>query len=240
MHPKIDILAFAAHPDDVEISAAGIMIKHKEAGLKTAVIDLTAGELGSRGSAELRKTESEQASLIMQLDARENLGFRDGFLEVNENALMSVVRIIRKYRPDIMLINAETDRHPDHGIAHTLVKRAAFLSGLVKIETHSDGVAQAAWRPKAIYAYIQDQFIHPDVLVDVSEQWEKRMACLMAYSSQFYNPASTEPLTPISTPEFMKNIEGRSVQLARHIQCRHAEGLNTVRPIGTHLLTDLI
>lgn len=239
MHPKIDILAFAAHPDDVEISASGIMIKHKEAGLKIGIIDLTAGELGTRGNAEIRKKESELATELMHLDIRENLGFADGFLEINQSSLLKVVKVIRKYRPTTMLINAEVDRHPDHGIAHAMVKRAAFLSGLIKVETEENGVLQAPWRPNAIYAYIQDQFKHPDIVIDVSNQWQKRMDCLFAYKSQFYSNESVEPMTPISTPEFILNIEGRSVQLARQLNCKHAEGLNYIRPIGCNLLTDI-
>jgi LmbE family N-acetylglucosaminyl deacetylase len=137
------------------------------------------------------------------------------------------------------LINSEHDRHPDHGIAHNLVKRAAFLSGLRKLQTSDDGSVQEAWRPSVVYAYIQDYFREPDIILDVSEFWEQRMQCLMAYNSQFHDPNSSEPGTPISTPEFLKNIEGRSVQLARHIQCRHAEGLNVVRPAGVQLLSEL-
>lgn len=239
MHPKINILAFAAHPDDVEISASGIMIKHKKAGKTTGIIDLTAGELGTRGNAEIRKKEAARATEILQLDVRENLGMRDGFLEENEADLLKIVQVIRKYRPDIILLNAEKDRHPDHGIAHKMVKRAAFLSGLIKVITRYKESDQQAWRPAQMYAYIQDYFTEPDLIIDVSEEWEKRMNCLMSFSSQFFDPNSSEPVTPISTPEFMKNIEGRSIQLARYINCRHAEGLTAVRPVACDLLTDL-
>lgn len=237
---KINLLAFAAHPDDVEISAAGIMIKHQVAGLKTGVVDLSRGELGTRGNAEIRRKESERASEIMQLAVRENLGIADGFIEESKENLMKVIRVIRKYRPDIILINAERDRHPDHGKANQLVSRAVFLSGLKKIETGEEGKKQEVWRPGAVYSYIQDYFLEPDLIIDVSQFWQKRMDALMAYSSQFYDPDSGEPVTPISTPEFLKNIEGRAVQLARYIGCSYAEGLKVQRPVGAGLLNQLI
>lgn len=239
MSQPIKLLAFAAHPDDVEISVSGIMIKHKQAGLTTGIIDLTRGELGTRGSAEIRASESAKASGILGLDVRENLGLRDGFFVQDEESLMAVVRAIRKHRPQIVLMNAESDRHPDHGNAHSLVKRACFLSGLVKIKCLDNGREPEPWRPQAMYSYIQDYFLEPDLIVDVSGVWEQRMDSLMCYSSQFYNPNSGEPATPISTEEFLKNIEGRAIQLGRHINCRYAEGLRKVRPIAVHLLTDL-
>ncbi len=239
MKQKINILAFAAHPDDVEISAAGIMLKHQEAGLKTGIIDLTQGELSTRGQLETRKLETQKASEILKLSVRENLNMHDGFLEINNESLISVIKAIRKYQPDILLINSDNDRHPDHGIAHKLVHRAAFLSGLIKIETIHEGEVQEAWRPKNIYAYIQDLFKQPDLIIDVTDFWEKRTEAFECFSSQFYNPNSLEPTTPISTPEFKKNIEGRSVQLARYINCKHAEGLLAVKPLGVNLLSDL-
>jgi N-acetylglucosamine malate deacetylase 1 len=240
MDRKINVLAFAAHPDDIEISISGIMLKHKASGLSTGIIDLTRGELGSRGSAEIRAQESAKASEIMGLDIRENLGLRDGFFEQNEESLMALVKVIRKYQPDIALINAESDRHPDHGRAHHLLKRACFLSGLIKIKTESEGKELEAWRPKAIYSYIQDYYLEPDIIIDVSDFWEQRMESLMAYSSQLYNPGSDVMQTPISSEEFLKNIEGRSYQLGRLINTRHAEGLRTTKPLGVHLLTDLV
>ena len=239
MKHKLDLLAFAAHPDDVEISASGIMLKHVNAGLKTGIIDLTQGELSTRGNLESRSRETAAASKLLQLTARENLMLSDGFFEINQEALIAVIKMIRKYQPDIMLINAENDRHPDHGMAHKLVKRAAFLSGLIKIETEIEGENQKPWRPRNIYAYIQDLFVEPNLIIDVSDYWIQRMEVLDCFSSQFYNPNSKEPQTPISTPEFRMNIEGRSVQLARYINCHHAEGLLYVRPLGVELLSDL-
>lgn len=239
MSQPIKLLAFAAHPDDVEISVSGIMLRHKQAGLTTGIIDLTRGELGTRGNAELRAEESAKASGILGLDVRENLGLRDGFFVQDEESLMAVVRVIRKYKPQIVLMNAESDRHPDHGNGHNLVKRACFLSGLVKIKCSDNGGELEPWRPYAMYSYIQDYFLEPDMVVDVTQVWEQRMKSLMSYSSQFYNPSSGEPVTPISTEEFLKNIEGRAIQLGRYINCKYAEGLRKVRPIGVNLLTDL-
>jgi len=236
---KLDILAFAAHPDDVEISAAGILLKHKAMGHSMGIVDLTQGELGSRGNVATRQAESQKASDLLGLTARENLNLKDGFLTESEEALMQIIQCIRKYQPDTLLINAETDRHPDHGIAHKMVKRAAFLSGLAKIKTFEQGQEQSAHRPKQIFAYIQDIYHEPDLIIDVSDFWEKRMEVLMCYASQFYNPNSSEPLTPIATPEFLKAIEGRGAQLARFINVQYAEGLKTVRPIGINDLMSL-
>jgi bacillithiol biosynthesis deacetylase BshB1 len=233
---KINLLAFAAHPDDVEISASGIMVKHKQLGLSTGIIDLTRGELGTRGSADIRDAESSKASSILNLDARENLGFKDGFFENDEAHLLKVIEAIRKYQPDIVLINSEFDRHPDHGRAHQLLKRACFLSGLPKIETGD----LPAWRPKTVYAYIQDYYIEPNLVIDVSDVWDIRMNALKAYSSQFFDPQSNEPNTPISNPEFLKFIEGRGHQFGRFINCSYAEGLRTVRPTGVNNLADLL
>ena len=237
---KINLLAFAAHPDDVEISAAGILLKHKAMGYTLGIIDLTQGELGSRGDVETRQKESQKASELLGLSVRENLQLKDGFLSQSEEALMQIITCIRRYQPDILLINSEEDRHPDHGIAHQMLKRAAFLSGLTKIMTYDNGQIQKAHRPKQVYAYIQDLYHEPELIVDVSEYWEQRMAVLMCYSSQFYNPESTEPLTPIATPEFMKAIEGRGAQLARFIHAQYAEGLNTIRPTGVSDLMSLL
>ena len=237
---KLDILAFAAHPDDVEISAAGILLKQKALGYSIGIIDLTQGELGSRGDVATRQFESAKASELLGLSIRENLNLPDGFLSETEDALIQIIQCIRKYQPETLLINTESDRHPDHGIAHKMVKRAAFLSGLTKIKTFDQGQEQLAHRPKNIFAYIQDIYHEPDLIIDVSAFWSKRMEVLMCYDSQFYNPNSTEPLTPIATPEFLKAIEGRGAQLARFINVQYAEGLKTVRPIGVSDLMTLL
>ena len=238
---KINILAFAAHPDDVEISISGTMLKHKANGLSTGIIDLTKGELGTRGSAEIRKNEAAKATQILELDIRENLGFADGFFQYTEDNLKAIAKCIRKYQPDIVLCNAISDRHPDHGKGHKIVADACFLSGLLKIELQDEnGLNLAPWRPKAVYAYIQDNFIEPDFVIDVTAHWDKRMEALLSYESQFYKANSTEPKTPISSQEFLKHIEGRCLQLGRYIGVKYAEGFNVVRPVGVNLLTDLV
>lgn len=240
MSIKINVMAYAAHPDDVEISISGTMLKHKKQGLTTGIIDLTRGELGTRGTAETRAAEAAKSSEILQLDVRENLGLKDGFFEHNEASLMAVVRTLRQYRPDIVLCNAVSDRHPDHGKGHRLVKDACFLSGLVKIKVNdADGNDLPPWRPQAVYAYIQDYYIQPDIVVDVTAEWEARMRSLMCFETQFYSPNSAEPETPISTPAFLQHIEGRAVQFGRFISARYGEGFTVIRPAGVGLLTDL-
>ncbi len=241
MHPKINLLAFAAHPDDVEISASGTLIKHKKSGLTTGIIDLTRGELGTRGSAEIRTEETANSSALLQLDVRENLDLKDGFFEYTEENLKAVARCIRKYRPEIVLCNSVKDRHPDHGKAHKLVADACFLAGLVKIEISDEqGHDLKAWRPKAVYAYIQEVYIEPDFVIDVTDFWDERTKSLLSFKSQFFNPDSKEPETPISTLSFLQLIEGRSIQFGRYIGVKNAEGYNVVRPAGVNLFTDLI
>lgn len=240
MHPKINLLAFAAHPDDVEISASGTMIKHQKNGLTTGIIDLTKGELGTRGNAETRAKESAISSEILKLTIRENLGLADGYFENNSDNLNAVIKTIRKYQPDMVLINAYDDRHPDHAKGHQLVKQACFLSGLPKIELlDENNNSLEAWRPKTIFSYIQDYYLKPDIVIDVTEYWSERMKALMAYQSQFYNPNSNEPETPISSKEFLNHIEGRSTQFGRYIGVTYGEGFNVVRPIGTEFLSNL-
>ncbi|MDP2176590.1 MAG: bacillithiol biosynthesis deacetylase BshB1 [Bacteroidota bacterium] len=240
MPQKINVLAFAAHPDDVEISISGIMIKHRINGLKTGIVDLTKGELGTRGDEFIRAEESKKASQILGLSARQNLGIKDGFITNSEENLISVVKMIRAFQPDIVLMNAESDRHPDHGKAHTLVKEACFLSGLIKLSTKYNEEIQEAWRPKSMYSYIQDYYLEPDILIDVSPLWNQRMEALLAYSSQFYNTESKELETPISSPAFMEHIKGRAIQWGRLINCGYAEGLRKVNHFSVNLLTDIL
>lgn len=240
MYPKIDVLAFAAHPDDVEISISGAMIKHQKNGLKTGIIDLTRGELGTRGNAETRTKESIAANEFLKLSVRENLELKDGFFEINEDSLLKVIVSIRKYQPEIILINAESDRHPDHGRAHDLLKRACFLSGLSKIETIVEGNQLEPWRAKSVFSYIQDHYLEPDFMIDVSDVWEERMKSLLAYKSQFYDPKSTEKETPISGKSFLNIIEGRAQQMGRLIQVEYAEGLRKVNSLKVNLLTDIM
>jgi len=237
---KLDLLAFAAHPDDVELSCAGTLIKHSEAGYKTGVVDLTKGELGTRGNAELRAQEAAVASQIMGLSVRETLNMPDGFFAVDELNKMAVVRMIRKYRPEIILANSIYDRHPDHGRASKIVSDAVFLSGLVKIKTSVDGTDQQAWRPKAVYHYIQDRMMKPDFIVDISEVMEKRSAAIHAFSSQFYNPASNEPETAISSKQFLESLTGRALEMGRTIGTAFGEGFVVERTPGVSDLFKLL
>jgi bacillithiol biosynthesis deacetylase BshB1 len=225
---KLDILAFAAHPDDVELACSGTVIKHIQQGKKVGVIDLTRGELGTRGNVHTRMKEAEVSSQIMKIAVRENLDLPDGFLAENEDSLKKIIVAIRKYQPEIVLCNAKYDRHPDHGLAGQIVSRACFLSGLIKIET-----GQPAWRPKMVYHYIQDRFIQPDLIIDITDQFEERMKTVLAFKSQFFNADSNEPLTPIATKEFLDNLKGRLFQFGRLINTTYGEGFTTERPVGT-------
>lgn len=236
---KLDILAFAAHPDDVELSCSGTILKHMAQGKKTGVIDITSGELGTRGNSELRLKEAEKATQILQLSARENLGFADGFFINDKMHQMEIIKRIRYYKPEIVLCNAIQDRHPDHGRAAKLVSEACFFSGLIKMETEFNGGRQDVWRPKAVYHYIQDRYIKPDFVVDISGFFEKKQEAILAFSSQFYNSESDEPDTPISGPEFMDFIKARASDFGRPIGVKYAEGFTVERYIGVNNLFDL-
>lgn len=237
---KLDILAFAAHPDDVELSASGTVLKHIAAGKKVGIIDLTQGELGSRGTKDTRKEEAEASSEILGLSVRHNLKMADGFFENNEENKRLIIEQIRKYKPDIILANAISDRHPDHGRAAALVSEATFLSGLVKVETKLEGVSQDPHRPAAIYHYIQDYYMKPDLVVDVTDFFDQKMQSILAFKTQFFDPDSSEPETPISGKDFLDFIESRMRQFGRPIGVKYAEGFTTERFIGADLLTDLI
>lgn len=229
---KLDILAFAAHPDDVELSCAGTIIKHINAGYSAGIIDLTRGELGTRGSAVIREQEAAEATKIMGVTVRENLNMKDGFFEMNEENKIAVVKMIRKYRPEIILANAFSDRHPDHGRGSKLVSDACFLSGLIKVITSLDGKEQEAWRPKAVYHYIQDRRIQPDFIVDISSTIDKRVQSIMAFSSQFYNPDSPEPETMISSKLFLEGLTSRAMEFGRIIGVEYGEGFVVERTPG--------
>jgi bacillithiol biosynthesis deacetylase BshB1 len=223
---KLDILAIGAHPDDVELCASGTLLRHINMGYKVGILDLSRGELGTRGNADLRMQEAEKATKILGLAARENLGMADGFFENNPEHQLRIIKIIRKYKPELVLANAVSDRHPDHGRAGKLADDACFYSGLIKIETELDGEAQKAWRPKAVYHYIQDYYIKPDIIVDISEFYDKREESIMAYSSQFHSgKEKDEPDTPISSPEFLEFLRGRSLNFGRLIGAKYGEGL---------------
>jgi N-acetylglucosamine malate deacetylase 1 len=228
---KLDILVFGAHPDDVELSASGTILKHVALGKKVGVIDLTQGQLGSRGSIDLRKEEATKASKILKLTVRENLSMEDGFFENDQNHQLKVVRMIRKYRPEIVLANAVEDRHPDHSKGSKLVSDACFLSGLVALKTNEEEGEQVAWRPKAVYHYIQDRYQKPDFIIDVSSYWEERMKSILAYSSQFYNGKNEGNQTPISSKEFLKFIEARAREFGRQINCEFGEGYTVERTL---------
>ena len=232
---KLDILAIAVHPDDVELCCAGTLIMEKRHGKKTGVVDLTRGELGTRGTAELRDVEAARAAEIMQLDVRENLGMADGFFRNDETHQRQLIRAIRKYRPEIVLANALDDRHPDHGRAGHLIKDACFLSGLRKIETVDvDGLPQEHWRPKYVFHFIQDRYAHPSFVYDVTAAFEDKLSSIKAYSSQFHSTTygSDEPQTYISTPEFLSAIIGRHQMFGKMIGVKYAEGFITEKMTG--------
>ena len=238
---KINILAFGAHPDDVELSAGGTIAKHVKLGFKCGIIDLTQGELGTRGTVETRKNEAELSSKILGLTIRENLGLADGFFEVNKESILAVVKIIRKYQPDIVLANAPNDRHPDHAKASKLLVEACYLSGLSKIKTFENGIEQQEYRPKNLYHYIQDYYLDPSFVVDISEFFNQKMESVSAFSTQFYseNKNLTGPKTPISGKDFYEFIEAKARQLGRNINVEFAEGFISDKTIGVNTLMDL-
>lgn len=240
MDYKVDILAFGAHPDDVELSCAGTLIKHIKLDYTVAIVDLTRGELGTRGNAALRDKEAAEAAKIMGVKYRENLDMRDGFFVNDDEHQLAVARMIRKYKPRVVFCNAVTDRHPDHGKGSKLVSDACFMAGLIKVKTEQDGVEQTAHRPEAVYHYIQDRYMKPGILVDISDVIEQRMQSIKAYASQFYNPDSVEPGTAISSKEFMQMLESRPAEWGRSIGVKYAEGFTVERLIGVKNIFDLL
>ncbi len=237
---KLDILAFGAHPDDVEISCSGTIAKEISLGKTVGIIDLTRGEFGTRGSKEIRDEESKKAAQILGVNIRENLNFRDVFFVNDEKHQLEIIKKIRKYRPEIVLCNAIDDRHIDHGKGSKLVSDACFLSGLAKIETEVDNKKQDFWRPKFVYHYIQWKNIEPDFLVDITGFLDKKIESILAYSSQFYNPNSEEPETPIATKNFLESIHYRSKDFGRIIGTDCAEGFTVERYLAVKSLFDLI
>lgn len=240
---KLDILAFAAHPDDVELTCSGTLMKHKDLGYKIGVVDLTRGQLGTRGTAETREAEAAKASELMGLDIRENLGMDDGFFRNDKEHQLKVIEAIRAYRPDIVLCNAITDRHIDHGKGSSLVSDACFLSGLIKVETFRDGEQQEAWRPRVVYHYIQDRYIKPDILVDITAYQDRKNQVIQAYETQFYQGDTKDdkmPVTPISSKDFFNFLEGRARDFGRSIGVSFAEGFTVERTPGIEDLTTLL
>ncbi len=236
---KLDVLAFAAHPDDIELSAGGTVLKAIKEGRKVGVVDLTFGELGSRGSSVIRANEADAAAKILGLSIRENLGLADGFFEINQASQLDVIKMIRKYQPEIVLANAVSDRHPDHGKGAELVHKSAFLSGLIKIKTELDGKEQSAWRPKRVFHYIQDHYIKPDFVVNITDEFEDKLKSIMAYSSQFFSPEGDGIMTPISGEDFVKFIEGRARHMGREAGYEMGEGFTVSNPLGLESLFDV-
>lgn len=241
MGEHVDILCITAHPDDVEISCAGTVLKHIAAGHRVGLVELTAGELGTRGSAEIRAREAEAARVVLGADFRYGLGLPDGFFRADdESALRKVAVTIRRHTPRVLITNAIRDRHPDHGRAAELVARAAFLSGLRRMVTMHEGREQAAWRPVSVLHCIQDRWIDPHIVVDVSLHWDRKQAALACFKSQFHDPESTEPLSPISVPEFLPTLEGRARDMGRIIGVPFGEGFTSARAPGIDDITQLL
>jgi bacillithiol biosynthesis deacetylase BshB1 len=237
---KLDILAFSAHPDDVEISCGGTIIKQIQLGHTVGIVDLTQGELGTRGNAETRLTEATEASKLLGLSARENLKMKDGFFDISEENKLKIVYAIRKYKPDVVFANSIYDRHPDHARGSKLVSEACFLAGLPKVKTFDGNQSQEAWRPKTIYHYIQDYYIKPDFIVDISDVLEDKIKCIQTYKTQFWYPKSKEPQTPISGIDFFDFIKARSREFGRLIQTEFGEGFTVEKPLKiTDLLKDI-
>ena len=237
---KLDILAFGAHPDDVELGCGATIAKEVANGKKVGIIDLTRGELGTRGTAETRDVEARVAAEILGVQVRENLGFADGFFVNDKSHQLEIIKILRKYKPDVVLCNAIEDRHIDHAKGSNLVSDACFLSGLLKIETQLDGEKQNHWRPKQVYHYMQWKNLEPDIAVDVSGYMDTKMKAVLAYQTQFYDPNSEEPETPISSKNFTDSVKYRARDLGRLIGTEYAEGFTVERYVAVDSLFDLI
>ncbi|WP_395617136.1 bacillithiol biosynthesis deacetylase BshB1 [Aquirufa sp.] len=229
---KLDILVMAAHPDDAELSCAGTILKHIAAGKKVGIVDFTRGELGTRGTPEIRLQESADATKILGLHARENLGIRDGFFRNDEETQLKLIEVIRKYQPDIVLANALEDRHPDHGKGAQLAIDACFLSGLRQIKTGD----LPAWRPAQVYHYIQDRYLEPDFVVDISSQWDQKEAAIRAFKSQFFDPNSSEPASYISSPDFLNFIQARAMEMGHKIGVKYGEGFQSQKTLEKKIL----
>jgi len=239
---KLDLLVISVHPDDAELGCAGTILKHIAAGKKVGIVDLTQGELGTRGTAETRREEAENATKLMGIATRENLKMRDGFFRNDEEHQLKVIRAIRKYKPEIIISNALEDRHPDHGRAGDLVNDAVFLSGLRKIITKDNDIEQEPHRPRLLLQLIQDHYIKPNIVVDISDYWEQKIKVIQAFKTQFFNPEyqKDEPQTYISRPEFLQVIESRAIEFGKNIHVKYAEGFTCRRLLGVNNLFDLL
>jgi bacillithiol biosynthesis deacetylase BshB1 len=240
---KLDILAIGVHPDDVELGCSGTIINEVKKGKKVGILDLTQGELGTRGTIETRYAEAARAAQLMGVQVRANLCMRDGFFIDDETHKMQLIKAIRRYQPEVILANALEDRHPDHGRAGKLIAEASFLAGLLKIQTTDDeGNPQERWRPKYVLHYIQDRLQEPDLVVDISDAFEQRMLAIEAYTTQFYNPDMEDdgPQTYISTPDFRESVVARARMMGKRIGVRYAEGFTTQKSLGIRSLDALI
>ncbi len=229
---KLDILAFGIHPDDVELGCAGTLISEISKNKKAGIIDLSQGELGTRGSKEIRKEEAAAAAKIIGVDVRENLQMADGFFRNDQEHQLNVIAALRKYRPDVIFCNAPEDRHPDHGRSSQLVADAAFLAGLVKISTKDESEEQAPWRPSYVFHYIQDRYLKPDFVIDISSSFDKKIESVKAYKTQFYNPESNESETYISSPDFLDSVVYRAKMFGKMIGVKYGEGFISKKTIG--------
>ncbi|MEI8075547.1 MAG: bacillithiol biosynthesis deacetylase BshB1 [Bacteroidota bacterium] len=237
---KLDILAIGVHPDDVELGCAGTLMSAIAEGKKVGIVDLTRGELGTRGTVETRKLEARNAANILGIVIRENLEMADGFFQNDEANQRLLIQSIRKFRPEIILANAPEDRHPDHGRSSKMIADAAFLSGLRKIITEHDGAIQQEWRPKYVFHYLQDRFLQPSFVVDISKYMDKKIESVLAYTTQFYNPDLNEPQTYISSPQFLDTVKGRAMMLGKRIGVEYAEGYISEKMIGITSFDSLI
>ncbi len=237
---KLDLIAFGVHPDDVELSCAGVLLVEKKNGRKTGIVDLTAGELGTRGTAETRMAEAAHAAEILGVEIRDNLGMADGFFVNDETHQRKIITSLRRYQPEIILCNAPADRHPDHGRSARLVEDAAFLSGLKKIETTDDGNVQEAWRPKYVLNYIQDRFINPDFVIDITSVFEQKLEAIRAFATQFHMEGDKGPQTYISTPDFLDSVVYRHKWFGKMIGVKYAEGFISEKMIGINNFDALI
>lgn len=238
---KLDLLVMTVHPDDAELGAGGTIAKYVAEGKTVGIIDLTRGELGTRGTAETRAIEAARAAAVLGVHVRENLELRDGFFANDEQEQLAIIRAIRKYRPEVVITNALDDRHPDHGRASALVNDALFLSGLRRIETVLDGATQEAFRPRLQLQLIQDKYIQPDILLDITPFWDVKERSILAYTTQFNAAADDqEPKTYISNPDFMESTRGRASELGRSIQVKYAEGFTARKLLGVQDIFQLI
>ena len=240
MAEKLDILVMAVHPDDAELGCSGTILKQISLGYKVGIVDFTRGELGTRGSAEIRDQEAEVSSKVLGLTIRENLRFRDGFFKNDEEHQIKLAEVIRRYQPEVVLANAIDDRHPDHGRASKLAVDACFLSGLREIPTfEKNGSPQKEWRPKQLFHYIQDRYIEPDFIIDITDFWELKEQAIRAFKSQFFDPNSSDPSSYISSPEFLDFIESRSREMGHKIGVKYGEGFTSYRTLGVNSVFDL-